>query len=117
MDDWKQALDENRYIATILMDLAKAFDCRLPRDLLINKLKSYCLSGQALQLIHNYLSNKRQSVKVGPSLSNPRVQKTRYGFNSFIYFAAKAWNDLPDHFRKESSFSQFKNLIKYWNGK
>ena len=21
------------------------------------------------------------------------------------------WNDLPDHFRKESSFPQFKNLI------
>ena len=26
--DWKKALDENKYIAAILMDLSKAFDCR-----------------------------------------------------------------------------------------
>jgi len=74
MEDWKQALDENKYIAAILMDISKTFNC-LPHDLLINKLKSYCLSG--LQLIHNYLSNRRQCVKVGSSLSNPRVQTTR----------------------------------------
>jgi hypothetical protein len=38
----------------------------------------------------------------------PRVKTTRYGLNSIKYFAAKTWNDLPDHFRKESSFPQFK---------
>ena len=36
--------------------------------------------------------------------------------NTFKYFAAKTWNDLPDHFRKETSFLQFKNLINSWNG-
>jgi hypothetical protein len=34
-----------------------------------------------------------------------------------ILTSAKTWNDLPDHFRKESSFSQFKNLINSWNGR
>ena len=38
--DWKKALDENKYIAAILMDLSKAFDC-LPHDLILLKLEAY----------------------------------------------------------------------------
>ena len=36
IEDWKQALDENKYVAAILMDSSKAFDC-LPHDLLLLK--------------------------------------------------------------------------------
>ena len=69
--DWKKALDENTFVAAILMDLSKAFDC-LPYDLLLLKMKAYVFfcccfvfSENALKLVKNYLSNRRQSVKIG----------------------------------------------------
>jgi hypothetical protein len=43
IEDWKKALDENKFVAAILMDLSKAFDC-LPHKLLINKLDAYGVS-------------------------------------------------------------------------
>ena len=47
IEDWKQALDENKYVATILMDLSKSFDC-LPHDLLLLKLKAMGVSENAV---------------------------------------------------------------------
>ena len=64
IEDWKKSLDENKYIAAILMDLSKAFDC-LPHDLLLLKMKTYGMSSQALDLIKSYLSDRHQCVKLG----------------------------------------------------
>jgi hypothetical protein len=47
--DWKKALDDNKFIAAILMDLSKAFDC-LPHNLLMLKLEAYGLSENSLKL-------------------------------------------------------------------
>jgi hypothetical protein len=46
----------------------------------------------------------------------PRVRTTRYGLNSFRYNAAQIWNELPNHFRQETSLEHFKNIIHTWNG-
>ena len=42
LEDWKSALDKNCYVAGILMDLSKAFDC-LPHDILLSKFAAYGL--------------------------------------------------------------------------
>ena len=47
--DWKQTLDENKYVAAILMNLSKVFDC-LPHDLLLLNLKAYSVSENAIKL-------------------------------------------------------------------
>ena len=69
IEDWKQALDENKYVAAILMDLSKAFDC-LPHDLLLLKLKAYGMSENAIKLLKSYLTNRKQCVKLGTFISD-----------------------------------------------
>ena len=68
LEDWKKALDNDEYLAAILMDLSKSFDC-LPHDLLLLKLESYGLTKSALNLLKSYLSNRKQCVKIGQSVS------------------------------------------------
>ena len=69
IEDWKQALDQNEYVAAISMDLSKAFDC-LPNDLPLLKLKTYGLSENAKKWRAIYLTNRKQCVKLGNFKSN-----------------------------------------------
>lgn len=69
IEDWKKNLDQNEYLAAILMDLSKVFDC-LPHDLLLLKLKAYGLSKPALDLLNSYLSERTQCVKINQTLSS-----------------------------------------------
>jgi hypothetical protein len=43
IEDWKKALDENIFVAAILMDLSKAFDClHNPIGMLTEKDETLC---------------------------------------------------------------------------
>ena len=53
---WQEELDKSDFVATVLMDLSKAYDC-LPHDLLVAKFEAYDIDKTGLNLIHNYLSN------------------------------------------------------------
>ena len=63
LEDWKSALDKNCYVAAILTDLSKAFDC-LPHYILLSKLVAYGLSSQSVKLLENYLTGRKQQIKL-----------------------------------------------------
>ena len=56
-------------VATVLMDLSKAYDC-IPHDLLIAKLGAYGIDGVGLLLIFDYLSHREQRTKISSSYSS-----------------------------------------------
>ena len=94
IEDWKKALDQNKFVAAILMDLFKAFDC-LPHDLLLLKLKSYCVAPSSLNLLESYLNNRKQCVKVGTHSSNWKTvfkgdtARINFGIYYLIYYLFK----------------------------
>ena len=59
---------------------------------------------------HNYSFRYNRTAEI------PKVRTSSYGLSSFRYSAAKLWNSLPQHFRDETSFNNFKGLISAWNG-
>ena len=64
LEVWKYALDKNEYVAAMLMDLSKAFDC-LPHNILLCKLFSCGITENATKLIAIYLSKGKQRIKIG----------------------------------------------------
>jgi hypothetical protein len=77
-------LDDNKFIAAIVMDLSKAFDC-LPHNLLMLKLEAYGLSENSLKLLKSYLENRRQRIKIGNNYSewDPLIIAVPQGSNAF----------------------------------
>ena len=66
---WQEELDKSDFVGTILMDLSKAYDC-FPHDLLVAKFEAYGIGKTGLNLIHNYLSNRKQRTKINSSYSD-----------------------------------------------
>ena len=61
--------DNEGVFGALLTDLSKAFDYIL-HDLIIAKLEVYGFRIDALKLIHDYLSNRKQRVKVNDAYSS-----------------------------------------------
>ena len=68
IEKWKTAVDNGGVFAALLTDLSKAFDC-IPHDLIIAKLSAYGFHTNALKRIHNYLSTRKQRVKINAAYS------------------------------------------------
>ena len=69
IESWRQDLNKGKTVGLVMLDLSKAFDL-IPHNLLLDKLKVYDLSTQSLNLIKDYLSGRRQRVKVANAKSD-----------------------------------------------
>ena len=63
LEKWKLNEDNNETFGARSADLSKAFDC-LSQNLLIAELRSYDLSLTSPRLLSDYLSNRKQQIKV-----------------------------------------------------
>lgn len=64
-----KAIDQNKIVTGIFMDLKKAFDI-VNHDLLLEVLHKYGVRGNTLKLFTNYLEERFQVVKIGSSRSS-----------------------------------------------
>jgi len=69
LENMKKYLDKGGFAGAMLMDLSKAFDT-INHELLLAKLHAYNLDINALVLIQDYLSNRKQRVKIETSFSS-----------------------------------------------
>ena len=69
IDKWKKVVPNNKIFGAVLVDLSKVLDW-VCHDLLIAKLNAYRLSLTALELIKDYLKNRKQRTKIGSSYNN-----------------------------------------------
>ena len=69
IEKWKKSVENGGAFGALLTDLSKAFGC-LPHELLIAKLDAYGFDKSSLILIHSYLANRKQSVKINDTYSS-----------------------------------------------
>ena len=69
IEEWREKIDQNFPVGTVLTDLSKALDC-IPHDLLIAKVAAYGYDLNALALIFTYLKNRKQSVRINNTHSS-----------------------------------------------
>jgi hypothetical protein len=90
-----------------------------------NRLKSILIASQLILFFfaifsvkNSYVSNIKLWFHFNYlfKLLSIYMQYSRYGKNSFRFAASALWNSLPDHFRTENSFSQFRSLLQSWIG-
>ena len=68
-ETWRESVDNKGAFGALLTDLSKAFDC-VNHDLLIAKLHGYGVDLPSIKLIHSYLSNRKQRVRINNTYSS-----------------------------------------------
>ena len=94
-EDWHANLDNRKSVAVVAVDLSKELDS-VCHNLLIAKLKAYGFSIEALNLMKNYLLNRRQRVTITGIYSNWRTITTGLPQGKFLapFLSNLFMNDL-----------------------
>ena len=68
-EGWLKAINEGKFVGTIMVDFRKAFDL-VDNDLLLKKLSYYKSGSNFINLMKSYLKNRTQVVSVNGTKSN-----------------------------------------------
>ena len=68
IENWKQSLDNQKFVGAVFMDLSKAFDY-IPHNLLISKMHTYGFSIDSIKIFFSYLKGRKQNVKIDNTYS------------------------------------------------
>ena len=71
IEKWKKSVDNGDAVAALLTGLSKALIC-LPHEFLIDKLDAHCFDKNSLKLVHIFLPNRKQRVKINDKYSSWR---------------------------------------------
>ena len=71
------AVDSNKYLARVFLDLSKAFDT-LDHDILLTKLEAYGITDTALKWITDYFRHRKQFVHINESKTLPGILISYY---------------------------------------
>jgi len=68
LDDWTETLESGGRIDIVYTDFEKAFD-KVPHKRLFSKLKAYKLHNTIIEWIKNFLTDRKQRVRVNGKFS------------------------------------------------
>ena len=120
LEEWKENLDNNFIVGTVLTDLSKDFDC-ITHDLLIAKLSAYGLNSDSLCYIYYFLKKRKQCVQINSeyckvSLTQsyqvyPKAQFSDqfFFFNHFFFLIPKA---SVHNFADDNTLASFACTLK-----
>ena len=83
LEKFRKCLHDGGEFAVLLTNLSKAFEC-LPHDLLIAKHHAHGFDTLSLKLIHSYLTERYQRVKINNSFSGYHLIKYGVPQGSFL---------------------------------
>ena len=94
MEDWKVTVDCKETVGILSTDMSKAFDS-LHSALMLNKLKGYGFTEDALSLVRSYFEDRQCRIKLG-SIKVKRVERRQEGLPSRFL----VWAVSLEHFSK-----------------
>ena len=120
VEGWKENLDNNFIVGTVLPDLSKAFVC-ITHVLWIAKLSAYGLNSDSLWYIYSYLKNRKQCVQINNEQSEFDTiisgvpQGSIFGpilyifFHDLFFFTPKA---SVHNFADDNTLASFASTLK-----